>query len=381
VVLALAAVISLGYFGGVEFYLAHRPPREAKVVYKTEAELAKLVPVQDDYPCLLLTPTHKPGSAGRWTTEVRWCLPSLSNDADIEQYEVDLRSGMFVLRQTDLFIDDVMPLALTRTYRLWDTGSRAFGIGANQPYDMFPYGPRFPYSNTNVLLPDGHSLYYNRISEGTSYADAVFEHTGTPPTVFDKSRIWWNKDHWDYSFQDGRLYQFPEAYRSKRGAEGALVAMRDGAGHEIKLARDAARNLVGLSSPGGHSICLGYDAANRIISATDDSGRALAYSYSDGGMLYEVQRSGRRLWRFSYDVNGMTEIRDSNDKALLRMGYSHGLTQTVQLANGPTFHVDYLFNSSRTVIEASVWNQRDTDKVTRFRFDVVSKRWQGGQGK
>jgi hypothetical protein len=74
---------------------------------------------------------------------VTTCLPALHNDAAIEQYEVDLRSGRFTLRQTDMFVPDNMPLTLTRGYRLWDQQSRAFGVGGNHVYDIFPYGDRF----------------------------------------------------------------------------------------------------------------------------------------------------------------------------------------------------------------------------------------------
>lgn len=376
ILLVAAAIIALAYVGVVETYVARRRklrdhPPPVKVVYKTDAELARIPPIQDEYPCLLMVPKRDGDLVTSWNTELRWCQPSLNNDADIEQYEIDLRSGMFVLRQTDLFIDDVMPLALTRTYRIWDSGSRAFGIGGNQPYDIFPYGPRFPYSDMNVLLPDGHPLYYNRISEGTSYADAVFEHTGTTPTVFDKSRIWWNGDHWDYKFQDGRMYQFPEAYRARRGAEGALVKMQDAAGHEIKLSRDGARNLVSLTSPNGHSIRLTYDSANRISTAGDDAGRALSYSYNDGGLLSEVQRSGKRLWQFAYGIGGMTGIRGSDGTVLVEVNYAHGRVQSVRLAKGAVFNVDYLYDSKRNVVESSVW-QQDRSRATTYWYDGQS---------
>lgn len=39
--------------------------------------------------------------------------------------------------ETDLALPDVVPIALTRTYRQADSRSRAFGIGASHPYDMF----------------------------------------------------------------------------------------------------------------------------------------------------------------------------------------------------------------------------------------------------
>src|SRR5690348_3941170 len=85
------------------------------------------------------------------------------------EFEVDLHSGMFVLRQTDLFVSDTMPLALTRTYRTWDNNKRAFGGGTNHPYDICPTGTRFPYTYVDLNLEDGRQIHFSRISKGTGY--------------------------------------------------------------------------------------------------------------------------------------------------------------------------------------------------------------------
>jgi hypothetical protein len=52
---------------------------------------------------------------------------------------VDLGTGLFVLRKTDLFLPDVMPIALTRTHRLGSEtqGLRPFGTGSAHPYELF----------------------------------------------------------------------------------------------------------------------------------------------------------------------------------------------------------------------------------------------------
>jgi YD repeat-containing protein len=378
-ILATAVAVALAYFAMVEVYVAraryrreHPPP--VQVVYKSAAELAAKPRSQDNYPCLLISRPDARAQSTKLSARVTWCEPSLLNAEEIEEYEIDLRSGGFVLRQTDLFAADVMPLALTRTYRLWDTTKRAFGIGANQPYDIFPYGSRFPYAYMNVLLADGNIVHYNRISEGTSYVDAVFEHTGTPETVFDKSRVSWNRDHWDYRFQDGRLYQFPEAYYSKRGAEGALVAMCDAQGNKLMLVRDAAKNLVRISSPGGHSFHLAYDGANRIIRAIDETGTKAEYTYNPAGMLADVQRNGATLWRFGYGVMGMTAMGDSQSKNVLAIEYEKGRVGNVKLGDGRIFRFSYLFDSKRDITESSVCTN---GKLATFRFDGTSNRWEG----
>jgi hypothetical protein len=50
---------------------------------------------------------------------------------------VDLTTGLFTLDSTDLYLPDVIPVAVTRTYRQRDTIVRPFGVGTTHPYAMF----------------------------------------------------------------------------------------------------------------------------------------------------------------------------------------------------------------------------------------------------
>lgn len=337
-----------------------------KVVFKSASDLAKIPVERDSYPCFIAEPS-KLGSSNRtlWAAEVRQCMPSLHDDAAIEQYEVDLRSGKFILRKTDLFVADDMPLAITRAYGIWDTHSYAFGVGSSQPYDIFPYGSRNPYSYMELALPDGDSLFYARVTEGVSYADAVFEHRGTPDSIFSQSQIFWSRDHWDFHLKNGLLYRFPEAYFSKRGAEGALVAIRDGAGREISLLRDPARNLIELRSPHRHWIRLDYDRQNRIQLATDDGDHSVRYSYDGEGRLTEVDGNGE-AWRYAYDKDGMSEVQDSRSQTLLEIGYRNGRVESIKFVNGPTYRFDYLLNKRRNIAETRV--EYPAGKFTVFKF-------------
>src|SRR5438093_11150782 len=123
---------------------------------------------------------------------------------------VNLATGLFVLRKTDLSVPDgIMPINLTRTYRPGDTRSRGFGIGASHSYDFFIVGDKNPYTYIDLILQDGGRVHYSRISEGTSFGDAVYEHTSTQ-TRFYKTRISWNGGVWDLKYNDGTHYKFSE---------------------------------------------------------------------------------------------------------------------------------------------------------------------------
>ncbi len=89
-----------------------------------------------------------------------------------------------MLRQTDLQLRDDFDVPLTRVYNSadWLPGTNrvyAFGRNSNHPYDIAPLGTRNPYTEMMLALEDGDLLYFNRISAGTGFADAVFQHTET----------------------------------------------------------------------------------------------------------------------------------------------------------------------------------------------------------
>src|SRR5262249_14858322 len=159
------------------------------------------------------------------------------------------------------------------------------------------------------------------------------------------------------------MYQFPDAYRAKRGAEGALIYMRDAAGNQIKLQRDAARNLVGLTSSHGHWIHLTYDAANRIATAEDDAGERRKYSYDPAGRLIEVRDgSDRLLWRYAYELNDMTRV-EWLGKVVLTVHYKSRRAETLQVGSGGIYRFDYLYNRRGEVVETTV--QDPKGKISR----------------
>jgi len=332
---------------------------------KSEAERAKLPVSVDVYPCFMI---ERVGAARSrvLTASIRQCSPTLHNDDNVEEYEVDLRSGLFLMRKTDLFVSDTMPLALTRGYHLWDRESRAFGIGGNHAFDIFPFGDRFPYTYMELDLCDGRLVHYSRISEGTSYKDDVKEHRGMPATVFEKSQIRWNVDHWHMTFQDGTVYRFPEAYYAKRGVDGALIGMRNPNGEEIKFVRDGRHNLKSLTSPHGRQIQFTYDAGDRVIQAADDEGHVIGYSYDPYGKLTEVREDGRLLWRYLYTYGRMTAVEDSDGKEILVIQYRGGRTSRIIQQWAGTYYFEYAETPERHVSETTVTDPSGKKTVLTF---------------
>ena len=323
-----------------------RPSRPAKI---------ELLPFTDSPPAwdgsfpYLIHSHDSRSSLPKLKTEVSLVQPTTRHDSPVDEFDVDLHSGRFVLRQTDLFVQDVMPVALTRTYITWDNHVRAFGVGGNHPYDICPTGTRFPYTYMDLNLEDGYQVHMPRASKGTGYADAAFRHSTTSSEFYGVITAW-NGDGWSLTFRDGRKFLFPEAYYSKSFAQGAATEMDDSQGHRIQLRRDKVRNLKEIVSPGGHTIRLQYDAADRIVEAEDDAGHVRKYSYDAGGHLETVSDGTQTLYQFEYQrlVNDagyepwlLTAIVDGKKKLLLRNSYWRGRVSEQALTDGKTYHFEY----------------------------------------
>jgi hypothetical protein len=316
------------------------------------------------YPFLVIRFANQDPKHYQFEITISSIEPTVRHESAVNEFQVDLHSGLFVLRQTDLFVPDVMPLVLTRTYRPWDSNVRAFGTGTNHPYDICPTGTRFPYTYQDLNLEDFRQIHFPRISKGSGYADAVFSHSETSSEFFG-ARDAWDGDGWTLDFPDGRRFLFPEAYNARSFAQGAPIDMSDSAGHHIRLHRDSVRNLKQLVSPSGHVINLKYDGVNRIVEASDDSGNVRRYVYdvtvghldmvTDGtNALYSFQYESL-LHERGYDPYLMTQIKDGNGTVLLRNEFADGSRVSAQkLADGRSIRYEYLYNRRHDIVETTV---------------------------
>ncbi len=255
------------------------------------------------------------------------CAMPTAASGPVDDFEVDLRYGRFVLRETDLYLDDVFKVPLTRTYNSNDGASpnpvHAFGRNTNHPYDIAPLGSRNPYSWLTLVLEDGDFLYFDRVSRGTGYANAVYRHTETA-TPFYKAIQRWNGNGWTMRLADGSQIIFPESYNAKNLAQGAPIAMLNSKGDRLELVRDAQGNLQEIRTPHGHRIRFTYDDRARVTRAEDDAGKWVEYKYDASGMLVAVMRSSGAERHFEYDGPRMTGITDEWNNVLLHNWYGNG---------------------------------------------------------
>lgn len=281
-------------------------------------------------------------------------------------YEVDLQSGLFVHKETDLSFEGVVPIQLIRTYCQSDPISRPFGIGTSHPYELFLVGDTSAYSYLDLILPDGGGVHYRRVSPGRSYADGVFEHT-TSQSPFKNSRIIWNGHGWNLTLADGALYLLPDGYNSTRAAQCAMVGYRDGKGNALTLVRDSASNLLSITSPSGRWVRLTYDSGNRIVQAKGSDGKELTYQYDTAGRLIRVRDSKAKVTDYTYDASHQMLAISEGGRVLVTNEYDRaGRVSRQILKDGRIFKFSYVSDSKGNITETAV--TEPTGKVNRFHF-------------
>ena len=306
-----------------------------------------------NFPCVSVPAT--PGSAPR----IGECTPPVPIQAlkggSLDRFEVDLRAGKFTLRQTDLLLrDGDLQVPLTRTYisqfRTHTSRITAFGRNALHDFDIAPVGGRNPYSYMFIILPDDDCLYFPRISRGTGYADAVYQHSETS-SMFHGATIAWNGKGWETRLTDGAWIEFPESYNAKTMAQGAPTQMIDANGNKVQLIRDRQRNLKEIRTPSGHWIKFSYDGQARVTRAEDHEGRWVEYAYNPEGMLADVTHSDARARHYTYLGDLLTSARDEQDRVLIRNSYRDARVVRQDYSNGDSYRIDYTMAANRLYAE------------------------------
>ena len=293
-------------------------------------------------------------------------------DAREDVSEVDLRTGVFVLRRTDLMIDDSIPLVFTRVFHtvgapiyeapgnwafLPGDNHPAFGLGSSHTYDICPMGTRNPYTFMDLVMADGNSIHFERISKGTGYGDAWYEQQKVS-SEFYKARLWWNGSGWTARLQDGTTYLFPESYNGTNLAQGSPIEMRNPEGKRAQLLRDGQRNLRRLVSPSGRTISLEYNDKGLIRQAHDDAGHQVDYTYDSMMRLILVTDSNGSKIRYTFDParpDKMTTIESGDGRILLRNAYdSFGRVSEQVFADGSRYEYAYVADRQRHVKQAVV---------------------------
>jgi YD repeat-containing protein len=278
------------------------------------------------------------------------CLLLTPDGKQLNVFEIALL-GDFTHVKTDLYVPDVIPIALTRSVVPLDDSARRFDVLLPHVYDPFLSGDRLPYTYLDWRLPDAEFIHYVRVSPGTGFADAVYE-AASPHTVFEGSKIKWNGWGWDLSLADGTTYLSPEAYNATRPQQGSLVAIFDKQGREVRLSRKSNGALSEIDAPGGGWIKLDYHG-NRVTRARNSAGQVAQYEYDNQDRLATVRYATGSSIKYFYDSsNRIVGLEDSSSGSKLEIKYNlSGMVGQI------TFDAD-VYEFSRLVDEIDITDRK-----------------------
>ena len=291
------------------------------------------------YPCVSASVT----SSGVNPKLTNCSIPG-ENEPSTDTFEVDLRYDGFILRQTDLFVADEIPIVLTRAYASVDWAYpnpvHAFGRHANHRYDIAPVGSRFPYTYQYIVFEDGEVLFFPRITPGNSFEDAAYRHNESSGLYYGAVQQWEGRG-WRLSRRDGWTVRFPDSYSSTNTAQAGPFEIRDGRGNRLNLKRNDARDLEEIRTEHGHFMRFRYDDQHRIVRAETDSGQWREYKYNMNSMLTDVVAPEGRNRHYEYDGDLLTFVMDGHGKVLLRNTFNGRWLAAQEFQGGGTYLYRY----------------------------------------
>ena len=263
---------------------------------------------------------------------------------------VDPSTGVFLMHKTDLYLPDLMPVALTRVYNSGDNLNRPFGRGMTHPYAMFMWSAS-QYNEADLILPEGGKIHFVRTSAGSGYADAEMAQQETtaiaaPPTPFYKSILKWNGRGWDLTLKDGTVYVF--------GDTAPLQSIRDRYGNQTTITWSSINqfgsgsgNILRVTGPSGRSISFTYDTNNRVQRADDSAGRRVLYTYDPAtGNLLTVTDPEDNVTTYTWDANNrLATIKDGRNIVYLTNHYDANGRVDHQTLADPTASYTYAYTT------------------------------------
>jgi RHS repeat-associated protein len=286
---------------------------------------------------------------------------------------VDCGTGLFTHTVTDMLLPDVMPIAVTRTYRQNDPVARNFGIGTNLSYAMYLYTTSTAAvpSTVQLIMADSSRVNFS-LQSGSSLGTAVWQNTDA---VDEFAGAILTGDSTNEVFRattrDGTVYTFgTHPYNQLRS-----ITDRNGNAVSFTFSAGTSGNITQITSPSGRYIQLVYDSCNRISQATDNTGRSVGYFYDSTactGRLNSVQDMDGYSEQYGYtdpsDSTRLTTITDKRGNLVTTNAYdSNGRVHQQTLADGTYWLFNYTLDSTNTyVVQTQITDPRGTVEVMNF---------------
>ena len=196
---------------------------------------------------------------------------------------VNLSTGNFLYKKTDLVIRGIPELSFTRHYNSVDERRGIFGRGWSHSHEMHLIQEE---ESLTVVLEDGEEQTFVKKKDGTCHG------SGTTAVLRNRDGAW------EYRTRDGKRTVFDadgNSIREIHGDRGAIVrSWTEGRLERVTRESD------------GMSLYLSYDEEGHLSGIQDDTGRSITYSY-EGEQLALVQGADGTETGYRYDAGGNLE--------------------------------------------------------------------------
>jgi RHS repeat-associated protein len=294
-------------------------------------------------------------------------VPNGCKEAD----PVDCGTGLFEHTVTDLSVNDVVPITLTRMYRTNDNQVHAFGVGTDLSYNMrlvSPYSVSGNASEIDVIMANGARVQYF-LSPYPGRNDG-YRNPGSPVAALSGSVML--SDSSQIFLKDGTVLQFSNSTIRQ------LASITDRHGNVVTITTTAnpqsaetqtALPITQITSPNGRYIQLFYDSSNRITSAVDNAGRTTSYAYDAQSHLISATDANGFTESYGYDPtsNNMNLVTDKRGNAATKNLYdANGRVSQQTLADGAIWKFSYVLDTNGNVTQATVTDPRNYIKQHTF---------------
>ena len=224
---------------------------------------------------------------------------SPSDDPTPGEDPVDLSTGLFTYRHTDIRIDDVIPLEVDRAYHSGDTTVGAMGIATSLNYNIYLYSPDQSSDVLNLVQEDGSLVSFTRTSGNGptgSWTSGVGHTKYFGATLTSVTSNADNPESYIITLKDGTQLHFDP------WGGNYLNKIIDRFGNTVSINRSGAQ-IQSVQSPSGRYLQFQYDSSNRILTITDNIGRTVTYSYASptDSHLINVEYTDQTSFTYGYD--------------------------------------------------------------------------------
>jgi YD repeat-containing protein len=230
---------------------------------------------------------------------------------------IDLGTGLYIRKNEDLVVPGVPALILRRTYLSNYRASQQFGVGTSHDGEVYLWGDGKKFQTASLILSTGTRINFERVSPGTTFLNAMYEHKESPGE-WKGARLGWTGTGWALRRTDGALSLFQSC---GVGSVCSILQQRDADGHTTTYRRNSHGRLARIEAD-TRWIAFEYDGDNRIARAHDSTQREVRYEYDAKGRLSRVLGADGQSHRYTYTpldqmatiVEPGTDIQNSYDE-------------------------------------------------------------------